>query len=186
MLRPVKSTPATGSKSGKSADIKWVKHFRCTRTLLAFLILLAVGSVTHAADQTLPNLTGTWTLDAAKSDFGPMPMPLRMVDAIVQTANTMKVKRMLKNEEREATHEFSYQFDGTEVVNQTSANHSRSRAHWEGGVLIVDTQLEVEGLPLKIRDRWEISAQCDCLLISRQFHTNEGDMRMRLVMVRKN
>lgn len=165
------------------------KVIRCTLAATAFLILLGVWAGTAsvdalAAERARPDFSGQWHLDAKGSDFGPMPVPLKMVDLIEQTAAGMKVKRSMANDDRQADYEFDYQFDGSEVINKASVNHTRSRAHWDGDTLVVETSAEVEGLPLHIRDKWRLDGHGN-LRISRQFQTDRGELGIRLVMVRK-
>jgi len=72
--------------------------------------------------------------DASKSDFGPMPIPIRGMVGFDRTDQRRHLgKAPCLSTKREAHYEFSYKFDGSEVVNESSANHSRSRTHWDGG-----------------------------------------------------
>ena len=51
-------------------------------------ILLLTGSA--VAQSTMPNLSGTWTIDIAKSDFGPAPPPDSVVMVIDHKEPTIK------------------------------------------------------------------------------------------------
>jgi hypothetical protein len=62
---------------------------RFYRPWLAFSLALLIG-VTLAA-QAKPNFSGEWTMDPAKSDFGPLPVPTKMIRTITHVDPALKI-----------------------------------------------------------------------------------------------
>ena len=67
-----------------------------THLLLAALISVISTSPAPAQDAK-PNFAGTWSLDVAKSDFGPMPAPESIVHVIEHNEPNIKITTTQKN-----------------------------------------------------------------------------------------
>ena len=108
-------------------------HAKKTRELALFFLLLAVlsGVGLRAADH--PDLTGTWNLDAAKSDFGPFPGPGSMTDHIDQQKSEIIVNRDRAGEPVV----IHLPLDGSERTNELRGNAMKTTAHWDGGTLVI-------------------------------------------------
>jgi hypothetical protein len=108
------------------------------RILTLFLIVaLAPGLV---AAQAAPDLSGTWTLDVAKSDPGAVTQagrgrggapPGQMI--VTQSATEITVQR--------GNQSFTYSVDGSETPGPPGGE-TKSRMAWEGGKLVVTWKRE--------------------------------------------
>ena len=63
------------------------------KTRLSIVGAIVLLAVTAAAQSAVPNFSGTWTLDAAKSDFGPIPGPESIVMVIDHKEPSLKGDR---------------------------------------------------------------------------------------------
>jgi hypothetical protein len=106
-------------------------------------MLTTLCVIAALAAQTHPDFSGTWTVDAAKSDPLPPPPPARgrgpaSVPAnqivIRQTADDVTMVRGPRN--------LTYHFDGTETFH-FDAGEVRSTVAWDGNRLVVSWKKEV-------------------------------------------
>ena len=106
--------------------------------LLATLSLTAISLAAMAR----PNLTGTWTLDPAKSDFGPMPGPSSMTRVITHDDPALAIKTTQSGQRGEFTTELKYTTDGKESVNTTRMGDVKSVVSWDGDTLVVKYKID--------------------------------------------
>lgn len=108
-----------------------------------WVTLTTLCVIVAAAAQTHPDFSGTWTIDAAKSDPLPPAAPARGRGAtaappnqliITQTAADVSMARGPRN--------LTYHFDGTETFH-FDAGEVRSTVAWDGDKLVVSWKKEV-------------------------------------------
>jgi hypothetical protein len=155
--------------------------------LAACAALLALAISTAA--QGLPNFTGTWTLDAAKSDFGPMPPPESVVMVIDHKEPTVKVTTTQKSQMGESSNDSTYTTDGKENVNKMRGpagdQDVKSTTKWNGKMLATSRTIDAQGMSIGIDDSWELSPDGKALTVSRQLKTPQGDFSTKLVLNKK-
>jgi hypothetical protein len=161
-----------------------------TRTLVAATALaLTAGSATVARAQAKApvNFSGTWEMDAAKSQFGPLPPPSKMSLTITQTgATAMKVTTVSTTTEGDQSVTSEYTIDGTPRDMKTSDGQPQTSAvKWDGGVLVVDTKMERQGTPIGLASRYALSPDGKLLTIDRHITTPMGDADMRILFNKK-
>ncbi len=115
-----------------------------TRRLMSGLWVIAATLcvVTAAAAQTHPDFSGTWTIDATKSDPQPAAPAARRGQTAVpanqivikQTSDDVSIARGPRN--------LTYHFDGTETF-YFDAGEVRSTVAWDGDKLVVSWKKEV-------------------------------------------
>jgi hypothetical protein len=151
----------------------------------AALLTLAIST----AAQGLPNFTGTWTLDAAKSDFGPMPPPESVVMVIDHQEPTVKVTTTQKTQMGDSSNDSTYTTDGKENVNKMRGpagdQDVKSTTKWNGKTLATSRTIEAQGMSIGIDDSWELSPDGKALTVSRQLKTPQGDFSTKLVLTKK-
>ena len=126
-------------------------HYKST--LRSALLLIALGLTATAK----PNLTGTWKLDPAKSEFGPMPGPSSMTRVITHDDSAMTVKTTQAGQRGEFTTELKYTTDGKESVNTTRMGDVKSVVAWDGDTLVVKYKLNTSNAgELNFEERWEL------------------------------
>ena len=153
------------------------------RLSLATAIVLLAASV-YA--QGLPNFTGTWTFDAAKSDFGPIPPPESIVMVIDHKEPTLKVNVTQKTPMGEAANDSTYTTDGKDNINKMRSpageQDVKSTTKWNGKTLTTSRTIEAQGMSIGIDDAWELSADGKVMTINRQLKTPQGDFSTKIVL----
>jgi hypothetical protein len=150
-------------------------------TLSLFFVTLAAlscGSI-HAADH--PDLSGTWKLDASKSDFGPFPGPSSMVDRIEQKTGEVTVNRDRAGE----AVVLHIPLDGTPRSNEIRGVATQTTGRWDGNTLVIDYSGQQRGRPAKSEERWTVSADGKTMQVVRQLSGAMGSTEQTLLMVKQ-
>ena len=146
--------------------------------LLLTLFALPGPTPVHAQD-ALPNFTGTWSIDLAKSDFGPMPPPESVVHTIDHKEPTVKVTTTQKTAQGEITNERTLTTDGKPNVNKVRMGGPEqevtSTSKWVGKTLTTAFKVEMQGTPLDFNDTWKLSDDGKVLTIVREIKSPQGD-----------
>ena len=146
----------------------------CSLTFLT----LALGLVQA---QAKTDLTGTWKLDTAKSEFGPLPPPDGRTEKIVHQDPSLKVNVAQTGGTGDMTYDVVYTTDGKECVNHVGENEFKSTLTWDGDDLAVDTKGSFGGTDFTSKDRWVVSADGKTLTITRHISSAMGDAEMKEV-----
>jgi hypothetical protein len=151
----------------------------------AAIVLLTL----NAAAQGLPNFSGTWTLDAAKSDFGPMPPPESIVMVIDHQEPALKVSVTQKSQMGDVSNDSTYTTDGKDNINKMRSPDGdqsvKSTSKWNGKALATSRTIEAQGMSIGIEDSWELSADGKVLTINRQLNTPQGSFSTKTVLNKK-
>jgi len=154
-------------------------------SLATAIVLLAVSVYA----QGLPNFTGTWTFDAAKSDFGPIPPPESIVMVIDHKEPTLKVNVMQKTPMGEATNDSTYTTDGKDNINKMRSpageQDVKSTTKWNGRTLTTSRTIEAQGMTIGIEETWDLSADTKVLTINRMLKTPQGDFNTKITLNKK-
>lgn len=141
--------------------------------------------VSAAAQSALPNFSGTWNLDAAKSDFGMMPAPESIVMVIDHKEPTVKVTTTQKSQMGDSSNDSTYTTDGKDNVNRLRSpagdQDVKSTTKWNRKTLTTSRTIEAQGMSIGIDDAWELSADGKAMTINRQLKTPQGDFSTRIV-----
>jgi hypothetical protein len=148
--------------------------------LLICLFVMAVPPdwALLAADHT--NFSGTWNLDLTRSDFGPFPAPTRLTDQIVQSNYELVINRD-RDGDKVAIH---VPLDGGERTNRIRLGLARTRAHWEGAVLVIDYSGQQGGRTVKSEERWILSPKKTTIKVTRHLTAAKGETQQTLTMVK--
>ncbi|HEX3704682.1 MAG TPA: hypothetical protein VHU82_15235 [Vicinamibacterales bacterium] len=132
--------------------------------LLAFVAAVVLPFAARA--QAKADFSGTWTLDAAKSDApggrggrGPQG-PV----TIAQTAADIKIGGA------------TYKLDGSESVNEMAGRggttEAKSKAHWDGAKLVIETERQMGGNAVTITETRSLSADGKEMTVETSFNGN--------------
>jgi hypothetical protein len=145
---------------------------------LFVLIVLPIASAVQAQD-AIPNFTGTWNLDASKSDFGPMPPPESIVHVVDHKEPSVKIVTTQKGAQGEVTTERQLTTDGKENVNKMRVGPTeqevKSTTKWSGKALTTAFKLDMQGNVFDVSDSWKVSDDGKVLTIVRDIKTAQGD-----------
>ncbi len=158
-------------------------NFVVQRLVALAVPMLVMGSSMEA--QAVPNFSGTWSLDAAKSDFGQMPAPSKRVDIIDQKGDLIKIKRSTTAPQGESTTDLTYGTDGKEYTNTIQGNPAKSTGKWDGAVLVLTTVLATPNGEVTVTDHYELSPDGKMLTINRTFASGMGDVQQKIVMAKQ-
>ena len=100
-------------------------------------VVVAVATVA-AASQTPPNLSGTWVLDVAASDFAKESPPAKSV-TIQQLGSKLTMTIAEEGQRGAVNGDAQYLTDGTPVTNSVLGNLMTTVAKWEGAELVMTT-----------------------------------------------
>jgi len=152
--------------------------------------ILAALSVTAFATsmlaQSKPNFSGTWKLNIAKSDFGPLPAPDSRTDVITQNEPTIKIDVDSKGGQGDFAGTLNYTTDGKEVTNKMGPRDVKSTLAWEGSHLVVNSKLSFNDAEVTIKSVWTLSD--DGKTLSQDAHINSpmGELDTKQVFERQD
>jgi hypothetical protein len=149
-----------------------------TRSLF---VLSALFSLTlTAADH--PNFTGSWKMNAARSDFGGIPKPTQFDrkidhrDPIIR----MSVHQVLNTGDR--TIEVVLRTDGKETTNISPTGEAKTTCQWNGRELNLITTRQMEGGAVISRETWSLLPDGQTLVSVTNMQTPRGIYTIRLVL----
>jgi len=106
-------------------------------------------SLAPAAAQTATDFSGTWKMDAARSESAHQAVPIGPVTLVIkQTATELSIEtRRSDTDKSEIRSEIlTYKLDGSEsTVAGTDGTPIKSQAHWEGTKLVTGTTRNIDG-----------------------------------------
>jgi hypothetical protein len=159
------------------------------KTSLSVIGAILLLAMTAAAQGALPNFSGTWNLDAAKSDFGMMPAPESIVMVIDHKEPAVKVTTTQKSQMGDSSNDSTYTTDGKDNVNKMRSpagdQDVKSTTKWNGKILATTRTIEAQGMSIGIDDAWELSADGKVMTINRQLKTPQGDFSTKIVLNKK-
>lgn len=138
-------------------------------------VAAVVGSIAIvAASQTPPDLSGTWVLDVAASDFAKEVPPAKKVVAIEQIGSKLTMTVTEEGQRGAVNADAQYLTDGTPATNPVLGNLMTTVAKWEGAELVMTTTGDFAGNEITLVDRYALSADGKTLTVRRHF---EGKQR---------
>ncbi len=150
------------------------------RSLIAISALALFAGMLPAQDK--PNFTGSWKMNAEKSDFGPMPAPDKMTRTIDHKDPDMQIKTTQAGQQGEVTSELKYKTDGTESVNKLRGQDVKGVAKWEGDKLVVKSKREVQGMEISLTETWTMTDAGKVLTVVNAIETPQGNFEAKIVL----
>ncbi|HEV8038252.1 MAG TPA: hypothetical protein VGP62_05255 [Bryobacteraceae bacterium] len=132
--------------------------------------LFVTAFATSMLAQSKPNFSGTWKLNVAKCDFGPLPAPDSRTDVITHNEPTIKIDVDSKGGQGDFTGTLNYTTDGKEVSNKMGPRDVKSTLGWEGSHLVVNSKLSINDAEITIKTVWTLSD--DGKTLSQDAHIN--------------
>ncbi len=154
------------------------------RAFLPVVIAAALPLLLSAADGK-PDFSGDWKLDVSRSEFGPMPVPDKVVQKIVHKDSTLTIDSTEVNNGAERKLSLAYRTDGTPTKSKVGDNEMTSTATWEGATLAIESKLTIPGRTLVFKERWTMSDEKNSFTVLRTVSMGLGDTQFKSVMVRQ-
>lgn len=154
------------------------------KALLLLGLTLLVAAPASAQDAK-PNLSGTWNLDVARSDFGGGPAPESIVHVIEHKDPQLKIATTQKTPQGEISNTRVLTTDGKDNVNKMRTMMGEqdvtSTTSWTGKTLAVAFALDIQGNAITINETWDLAPDGKVLTVSRTIHTGQGDVGQKFV-----
>jgi hypothetical protein len=158
------------------------------RKLFLPVIAFAVAtSIAPAQDKT--NFSGTWKLNVAKSEFGPVPPPTSQTQVIEQKDNDFTCTLDSDSDNGKEHAVLTFTADGKEVVvpadspnaHQGQFNLQTIKADWDGPSLIVTETGAYSGMDVHSKRTYSLSADGKVLTIALHLTLSMGDLDLKWV-----
>jgi len=149
------------------------------RAVFATLAIAALAAT--AVAQSKPNFTGAWKLNIAKSDFGPLPAPDSETDTFTQTDAGIKDLVTGNSQQGKLDTTITYNFDGTETVNNIGGLEIKSKAKWDGPLLTITSKLKFQDQDVDVKDIWTLSADGKTLTKDTHFTSSMGEADQKYI-----
>lgn len=156
-----------------------------TRFHAAAALILAVGAATPALAQKRPDFSGTYTLVADKSDFGPMPAPAGRTDVIDHKDPKIVIKRIITTENGDANLTLDLAVDGKPHKNPSPQGDLTSTLSWEGETLVINTTLDSPQGPVTLVDRMTLSADGKTITQKRAISVGGQELAQTIVLAKQ-
>jgi len=148
------------------------------------LLVAAMSTLVPGADK--PNFSGDWTMDAGKSEFGPMPAPAAMTRKIDHSDPGLTVTQVTTGgPQGDQTVNMKYSTDGKETVNQFMGNDVKAKATWEGNTLVIAMTADFAGNEIKLTNKWTLSDDGRTLTDASHIALPQGEFDMTYVLTKK-
>jgi hypothetical protein len=154
------------------------------RIVFASLGLLALAGLTFAAGH--PDFSGSWKINAAKSDFGQFPAPEKFERVIEHKDPDIKIKTTQTTQMGEMTNESSYKIDGTEQKLESPRGVSLITPKWDGNVMVVTSKRKIktqDGQEMEMtgEERWTLSEDGKSLTTDTKMTMPMGEFAFKAV-----
>jgi hypothetical protein len=144
------------------------------------LTLAALAGIALAADK--PNFSGDWKMNAAKSNFGPVPAPATYTRKITQADPSITVEDTQTGTALGDQHDTrTYTTDGKEIAYQANGADIKSAATWDGNALMINSKASVQGMDILIKDTITLGDDGKTMTDAVHIGTAQGDLDLTVV-----
>lgn len=166
-------------------------------SLLTVLLALCLSAVAAAGDdkkregKSRPDLSGTWRIDKARSDFGEFSeRPLSKADATLVVEHKdpeLKIRRTLSLNGQEEVKEFTYYSDERGETNQATIGMGevKSKTKWDGDRLVSEAHVtrrsQTGSYELNVVQKWQVSSDGKTLTNTTTISNQMGAQQVKLV-----
>jgi hypothetical protein len=160
-----------------------VEMNRIAGAVAATVVLVATVAATQ---QTRPNLSGTWALDIAASNFAKEAPPAKKVVTIEHLEPKLTMSVVEDGPSGAVKGEAQYLTDKTPVMNSVLGNPMTTIAAWEGAELVMTTTGTFGDNEIMLVDRYALSGDGRTLTVRRHFEGKQrGGVQDQVLVHRK-
>ena len=154
------------------------------KTFLKYALAVMVLACTARADK--PNFTGEWSLNAEKSNLGPMPPPTSMTRKVDHTdpAFTM-TQATVGSPQGDQTFTLKCTTDGKESTNEMMGAAAKTTAKWEGDALVISMKIDFQGTEINLTEKWTLASDGKTLTDNSHIALPQGEIDIVYVMNKK-
>jgi len=151
--------------------------------LLAATMAVILPFAARPQAQAKPDFSGTWTLDAAKSD--PPPQGRGGGGAGTMTIKQSATELSVQTEGRQGPQTMTYKLDGSESKNEQmgrgGAQTIVSKAKWDGSSLVIDTTRDIQGMSITTHEVRKLDNGGKEMKIESTTQTPQGEIKRNVV-----
>ena len=131
-----------------------------------------------------PNLSGTWELDVAKSDFGAMPPPKSVLNIITHKEPFVEMDQTMVLAKGKFNAKLKYRTTAAQDANDSYGTTQTSWSKWFDNVFHIEAEVVAGKQFVRFRERWSLADGGKRLLNDRTVHMASGEIQQKLVYVR--
>lgn len=148
--------------------------------LKAVVMIAALASIALAADK--PNFSGDWKLNAAKSNFGPIPAPTTYNRKVTHAEPSITIEDTQTGSALGDQHDQrTYMTDGTEISYQANGADVKGGMTWDGDTLLINSKASIQGMDIIIKDKVTLGEGGKTLTDAVHIESAQGDLDLTLV-----
>lgn len=134
-----------------------------------------------AAPGARPNLTGTWKLNVAKSDFGVLPGPDSQTNVIDHQEPVVKIKVTQEGAQGKQDYTITTATDGKESTNDVGGRQVKMSTAWEGNNLVSNAKLNFQDNEVIIKSTYVLSDDGKTLTVNAHLASAMGETDQKMV-----
>jgi hypothetical protein len=150
------------------------------RKLVVVTTLIVLPLVSVFAQQK-PDFSGTWKLNVAKSDFGPLPVPESRTDVITHKEPSLSNSITAQGAQGKQEYTVNYTTDGKEAQNKVGPRDMKSTLKWVGNSLVITSKFVFNDADVTTEATWTLSPDGKTLTVNGHFSSSMGDADQKLV-----
>jgi hypothetical protein len=149
------------------------------------VILGTIGLALFLVSQGRPDFSGTWSLDPARSNFGPLGPPSSFERVIRQTPNRLSSVTRQSSQAGESKTEVQFSLDGKENILTINGDEARVTAKWVMSNLVIETKRKNAGGDVHLLETWSLEEAGKSLMIQAKMTRNGNVVPLTLFLVRQ-
>ena len=134
-----------------------------------------------AASGVKPNYSGTWKLNVAKSDFGPIPGPDTRTDVIEHNDPILKVSTSQDGAQGKQQYTLNMTTDGKEAINTPGGLEVKSIGGWEANNLVINVKLKFQDNDVEAKATWLLSEDGKTMTQNQHLTTAMGELDQKMI-----
>lgn len=155
------------------------------RVVLTAIVAAALVIPVTARAQGKPDFSGTWTLDAAKSDAAPQG---RGRGGRSHTIRQSATEIAVTITGRGGPETSIYNLDGSESTNQVQSPDGpltvKGTARWDGSTLVIETTREIQGVTITTKEVRTLDPNGKEMTIEAITRSPQGEIKRKVVFVK--
>jgi hypothetical protein len=152
---------------------------------MKYVVICAIAAMmaATASAANVPNFSGEWKMNAAKSQFGALPAPASFVRKISHKDPSLSIIEDQAANGAESSTIRKITTDGKTTAIEMNGLPAVCSAVWDGSDLIATTVMDTVGL--KFTDKMSLSADGKSLTSKVLMATSQGDAELTIVFDRQ-
>ena len=136
-----------------------------------------------ARAQSKPDFSGTWTMDAAKSDPAPQGRGGGGGGGGTQTVKQTAAELSVQTEGRQGPQTMVYKLDGSKSSNKVMGRGGEqtveSTAKWDGSSIVIETTREIQGMSITTKEVRKMDGAA--MVVETATNTPQGEVKRKVV-----